>query len=181
MKKTYQRIEFLNEKIYQFSKTVYNKPEVFMMEEYPDSVGIPFIHDERWKVFEEGATWGRTPDTHMWFLIRYPQTNFSSGLPALGVSTGTTDDDWNVLNPQFIAYIDEKAVQALDSNHREIFLDGRENKNVILHAYNGLKFASDIHMQVSLYEYDKDSLDLYYSVFVLLKILLIGFFLPVCH
>lgn len=168
MKKTYQRLEFLNEKIYQYGKTTHDKPQVFAMRE---DGAIPNPNDSRWEEFPYSKTWGSVPNTHVWFLIRYPQTTFGRGIPVLGVSTGTTDDDWNVCNPQFIAYIDGKAVQALDANHREIFLDGRENKEIVLHGYNGLKRPTDIRMQVELFEYDKPSLDLYYAVFVLLKIL----------
>ena len=171
MKKIFKRIEFLNGKIYEFSKTVYNRPNVYKMDAYSDIVGLPSIGDERWKEFGTNDTWGEIPDTHCWFLIKSANVKFGKGIPTLGVSTGTTDDDWSVINPQFLVYVNGYPIQALDANHREIFLSGREDADVYLYAYNGLEFSSSVRMQISLFEYDQSSLDLYYAVFNLLNIL----------
>ena len=171
MRKTLKRIEFLSKQIYEFSKTVYTRPSVYKMDAYEDIEGLPAVDNERWTAFGEKDTWGEVPDTHCWFLIKAPDVKFGKGVPVMGVSTGTTDDDWSVINPQFMVYVDGYPIQALDANHREIFLSGRERKDVYLYAYNGLEFSSSIHMQISVFEYDQASLDLYYAVFNLLNIL----------
>ncbi len=171
MKKTLKRIEFLNGKIYEFSKTVYKRPNVFKMDAYEDIDGLPSAEDNRWVAFGERDTWGEVPDTHCCFLIKATHVQFGKGIPVMGVSTGTTDDDWSVINPQFLVYINGYPIQALDANHREIFLAGRETEDVYLYAYNGLEFSSSVRMQITLFEYDQASLDLYYAVFNLLNIL----------
>ncbi len=171
MKKTLKRIEFLNKQIYEFSKIVYTRPDVYKMDVDNATKSLPSASDERWKIFASNDTWGETPNTHCWFLVKATGGKFGKGLPVLGVSTGTTDDDWSVINPQFLVYVNGYPIQALDANHREIFLSGREDADVYLYAYNGLEFSSSVRMQISLFEYDQASLDLYYAVFNLLNIL----------
>ena len=161
----------LNKKIYEYSQIVHAKPEVYIIEAAEDIYNIPSPNDSRWRKFGEDELWGRTPNRHCWFWVKNCGVKYGKGMPALSVSTGTTDDDWNASNPQFIAYINGEAVQALDANHREIFLMGREDADIYLSAYNSLLFSSNNTTKISFLEYDVASLDLYYAVFVLLNIL----------
>ncbi|MGN1095290.1 MAG: hypothetical protein ACI4QR_02760 [Eubacteriales bacterium] len=72
--------------------------------------------------FEPGAFWGDGKDTHAWF-------SFSLDVPedlspaVLSVSTERTG--WNVFNPQFIAYVNGKMQQGLDTNHTKLFFGSR--------------------------------------------------------
>ncbi len=171
MKKIFNKITFLNKKIYEYSQIIHVKPEVYIIENAENIKSIPSENDPRWRKFGEDELWGRTPDQHCWFWVKNSGVDFGKGLPILSVSTGTTDNDWNASNPQFIAYINGEAVQALDANHREVFLMGREREDVFLHAYNSLLFSSNNCTRITFSEYDESSLDLYYAIFVLLNIL----------
>lgn len=159
------RLIFNNEKILENAVISSITPKVYIVENKTNNRAII-------KEFSNSDTWGHIPDTHTTFYIplKKMETKFFDNI-ALKVSTGTTDDDWNVCNPQFLAYVDGKEYQALDSNHRELYFDENKDYEVYLEGYNGLKFSAFIKMQIEQYEYDKNSIDFYYIVKNLLEIL----------
>lgn len=61
---------------------------------------------------------------------------------SLEIKTGR-EGDWDAINPQFLIYLNEKIVQGLDVNHREIIITKNAvegDKYIVdLHAYAGMK------------------------------------------
>lgn len=86
---------------------------------------------ESFAPFSNGDVWGSGKDSHAWFHLSL------SDVPENAVLLVTTDKTgWDAGNPQFLAYVNGKARQGLDTNHTELRLDVGENE-VFLYAYTG--------------------------------------------
>lgn len=88
--------------------------------------------------FAPGSDWGTGNDTHAWFHFSIPAEEIGANT-FLGVRSDK--DGWDANNPQFIAYINGKMRQGLDTNHREVLLDADQPADVWVYAYTGAKIA----------------------------------------
>ncbi len=94
------------------------------------------------KKYEKHSYWCTSPDSHAWLrmVIDIPQE--MKGMPVMLKISTDNASGWFVDNPQFIAYVDGKMRQGLDTNHRYMILDGsRDSYEIHLYAYTGRKTA----------------------------------------
>ena len=95
----------------------------------PDSADfVPFTKD---------TTWGYERDEHAWF-------HFTVNVPELKgrefkLEVCTQIGGWDATNPQFIAYVDGKIRQGLDTNHTYLILEGQDSYDVMLYGYSGME------------------------------------------
>ena len=82
--------------------------------------------------YERGAVWGAGYDTHAWFRFTLPPVGENTFL-----HVKTDHDGWDAKNPQFLAYLDGRMVQGLDTNHLELLLEANKRTEVYLYGYVG--------------------------------------------
>lgn len=119
-----------------------------------------------WKPFIKGERWGGR-DQHYWFTTTFEVPEKLDGRTiALEVSTGR-ENDWDALNPQFLAYINGKLIQGLDVNHREIILSQQavrgEVYSIDLHAYSGMKDGL-VNLDCHISAIEKEVEKLFYDI-----------------
>ena len=116
--------------------------------------------DESFTALGEKAYWGGKEHIHAWMYkkISVPQSMQGKNIV---LRIETQKDGWNVHNPQFIAYVDGKLVQGLDTNHREIYLDGAGAEyDIYLYAYTSA-CHEPLELKAQLIEYDEKAYKLY--------------------
>ena len=97
-------------------------------------------YPNQWESFENGSLWGGY-DLWYWFKfeLQIPD-EFAGKTVSFSLKTGN-EEKWNGLNPQFLAYINGKISQALDTNHTEIILSDCAEAGTVyqieLQAYSG--------------------------------------------
>lgn len=137
----------------------------FMYKEcgYKTGNTLPEI-DENFREFGENERWGGKQDKHAWF---YKKLTIPKELQGKNVElyVGTQMENWDAVNPQFIAYVDGKLVQGLDTNHREIFLDkAKESYEIYIYAYSGMNGDRWLEFNTYLRVYNEAARKLYYSL-----------------
>ena len=91
--------------------------------------------------FKPGDTFGSGWDTHAWFRFTVDRTDRHDRDP-LYLRAHTERSGWDADNPQFIVYVDGVLRQGLDTNHREVLLEGEGPFDIVLYAYTGPKVSS---------------------------------------
>lgn len=132
-----------------------------------------------WQIFDSNKDTWSGPDAHYWFRaeLTVPQ---SYDKKPLWLSFITQTVFWDAVNPQFLLFVNGKATQGLDINHREVKLFDKASagdKIVIdLQAYTGRdndhnKGTTDgLRLFASMMEMDSQINDLYYNLSVPNKI-----------
>ena len=87
--------------------------------------------------FTKGTTWGYERDKHAWFHFTVDVPELKGGEFKLEISTQI--DGWDATNPQFIAYVDGKIRQGLDTNHTYLILGGQDSYDIMLYGYSGME------------------------------------------
>ena len=87
--------------------------------------------------FDKGERWGNGPDSHAWFHFTLPATAQENTF----LRVHTDYSGWDARNPQFIAYVNGRIVQGLDTNHLELLLPTGEDLDVYLYGYVGTEHA----------------------------------------
>ena len=87
--------------------------------------------------FEKGTTWGYDRDQHAWFHFTVDVPELMGGEFKLEISTQI--GGWDATNPQFIAYVDGKIRQGLDTNHTYLILEGQDSYDIMLYGYSGME------------------------------------------
>lgn len=107
---------------------------------YKTGNSLPAV-DDTWPVFERHQRWGGDKDTHYWFYkkIQIPD-QIRGETVVLRIFTGL-EGQWSAPNPQLLLYVDGKAVQAMDTNHTALLLEGKSEYEVYIYAYNGIEDA----------------------------------------
>ncbi len=129
---------------------------------YKSGNALPEI-DESFREFGRYERWGGEADCHAWFYkkIEIPE---EMRLRNVELCISTQIDDWDAINPQFIAYVDGVLVQGLDVNHREVFLDNaKASYEVYIYAYGG-KEAKHLEFNAALCVFDEELRQLRYSL-----------------
>ena len=96
--------------------------------------------------FGENDTWGYERDLHAWFAFTVDASKYEGKEIKLELSTQITG--WDATNPQFIAYVDGKIRQGLDTNHTYLILSGQDKYEIMLYAYSGME-ASREHLRLN--------------------------------
>ena len=114
--------------------------------------------------FEKGMRWGESKDSHCLFNLKFtlPESEKNS---SLRLRVDTDKDGWNVYNPQFIIYENGKALQGMDTNHRTVEIDYKQEYNYTLYAYTG-SLADNLPLNAEVEVYDADTKALYYDLLV---------------
>lgn len=126
------------------------------------------VHEkpEQYIDFENGDSWGGY-DRHFWFRIRVPVPEEDEGRTVLLLINTGREGEWDATNPQFLAFINDHAVQGLDVNHRELFLTDSaaagESFDISLYAYSGM-FDRKAFFSCSLAVLEPDIEGLYYDL-----------------
>lgn len=97
--------------------------------------------DTPWQSFSRSDRW-RGKDQRSWFRAKLVLPEVYEGKKVmLRVVTGR-EDQWDAINPQFLAYVNGEIIQGLDTNHQEIMLTERakagEEFRVDLHGFTGM-------------------------------------------
>ncbi len=87
--------------------------------------------------FTKDTTWGYERDEHAWFhfVVNVPELNGRE----FKLEVCTQIGGWDATNPQFIAYVDGKIRQGLDTNHTYLVLEGQDSYDVMLYGYSGME------------------------------------------
>lgn len=129
-----------------------------------------------WSKFGKDDFWGEK-DTNFWFrnTIQIPK-KLKGKKVALVISTNYDWEEygWDAKNPQFIAFVNKKLIQAADVNHRELLLSEKaienENYQVDFQAYSGV-FEYKHNLYMDLVGIHEDVRRLYYNIQVPLLVI----------
>lgn len=102
-------------------------------------------------------------DSHFWLYvdITTPPAKDNEQI-AIELITGK-DGDWDGLNPQGLAYLNGKAVQGLDINHRKILLEPEKNYKVLIYFYIGM-ISIPIEVVMNVIKIDTAVRNMYYDL-----------------
>lgn len=125
--------------------------------------------DGTFRPFGTGERWADKPDTHAWF---YFKTTVEKAEPPYSneLAVDTELDGWNVYNPQFLVYVNGKAVQGLDTNHRTMPLDVCGEAEIYVYAYSG-SLAKNLLLNARINKIDNEVEQLYYDILVPFEVL----------
>lgn len=124
--------------------------------------------DSDYKTLEKGEHWGSAAHVHAWFYKKLEIPSEMQG-KNLVLRIETQADGWNANNPQFIAYVNGKLCQGLDTNHRELYLDAAEKEyEIYIYAYTS-NCAQPLEFNASLIEYDAEAKKLYTELSIMLE------------
>lgn len=120
----------------------------------------------------DGGFWGGKKDSHARFGadIKIPDGFAENGKTYARLSVRTTKETnrWDVLNPQFIAYIDGVITQGLDINHTHLRLE--RDCAVLLYAYTA-DISEKLRLYLDLESADIETEQLYFDISAPLKVL----------
>ena len=116
------------------------------------------IPQEQWSDFKEGQLWGGM-DKHAWFKCSVIVPESFKG-KTIALNFYTYNENWdNVINPQFILYVNGEKLQGLDVNHQEFILTNDAvpgtRYNIDLHAYSGSVFDKKVTLGGKLVVLDR--------------------------
>lgn len=120
----------------------------------------------QWEDYETGNLWGGY-DRHMWFrtTLTIPES-FEGEHVVYRISTGH-GEGWDILNPQFLCYVDGEIRQGLDVNHRDILLTEHAAPGTVydiaLLGYSGLN-QEKVYLKSELAVIDTKIEDFYYNI-----------------
>ena len=118
---------------------------------------------ENFLPFGENDTWGFERDQHVWFAFTVDATHLKGQEFKLEISTQITG--WDATNPQFIAYVDGKIRQGLDTNHTYLILSGQDKYEIMLYAYSGMEAQrQSLRLNANIIIENLDVKKLYYDV-----------------
>lgn len=122
-----------------------------------------------WRTYRCGEFWGGI-DKNAWlrFNINVPE-EFKGKTTALYVSTGIDDleKEETTINPQMLLYLDNKIIQGLDINHREVILSqesqGGEKYQADIKINSGM-YDRKFSLEVKIVTVDEETRKLYYDI-----------------
>ncbi|MBO5051134.1 MAG: alpha-mannosidase [Clostridia bacterium] len=121
------------------------------------------------KPYDMNGTWGTGNDSHAWFYVHVTRPAEMKG-EELHLSIASEHTDRACLNPQFLAYVDGKMQQGLDTNHTDLLLEDKDEFDVYIYAYTGQNIP-EVELHVSLYTPNPQVEKLYYDILVPLQVL----------
>jgi alpha-mannosidase len=129
------------------------------------------LDDNNWDNYECGNLWGGY-DKFAWFRLNIDlPENFRSEKVYMSVQTGR-EGEWDALNPQFLLFSNERLIQGLDVNHREVILKEKDKRKdnlcIALHGYSGL-FERKCILESYIFTKNEEIERLYYNLRVPLE------------
>ncbi len=125
-----------------------------------------------WEAFDGKTMHWYGPDEHYWFRgqITIPQELAGR---SVWMKVRTQIEEWDDgKNPQFLLFLNDKATQGMDMNHREVRLFAEapagETLKVDIQAYTGT-LHTEFQFLVDLYEQDEEINQLYWDIQVPLR------------
>ena len=129
---------------------------------YKSGSQLPDTSD--FKPFTDGMTWGYERDEHVWFSFKLEVPAHLKG-KEIKLSIRTQIEGWDAVNPQFIAYVDGKIKQGLDTNHTYLMLSGKDSYDVMLYSYSGMNAERhNLKLYVDAIIENPDIKELYYNI-----------------
>ncbi len=118
---------------------------------------------ENFLPFENGSMWGDGFESHAWFHFSFDIPEDMTGEPTeLSVKSERTG--WDADNPQFIAYVNGKLRQGLDTNHTSLLLNPEEGRqDVYIYGYTGPRIKST-RFFAGIRQVNKSTEQLYYDI-----------------
>lgn len=150
---------------YPFEEIEYKKGRFF----YPEEVR----EDQKpWEPFSQKTMKWYGPDQHYWFRATYVVPKELEG-KTLRLHVKTQIEEWDdAKNPQFLLFVNGKATQGLDMNHRTVQLTTNalvgETWELDLQAYTGT-LHSEFDMIMEMQQVDLEIEKLYYDLLVPLQ------------
>ncbi|MGM9683965.1 MAG: hypothetical protein ACI3XQ_10260, partial [Eubacteriales bacterium] len=129
---------------------------------YRENTQVP--DDECFSPFDvEKDTWGNGYDAHAWFKFRVViPDKYASEDVFLNIITNR-DNGWDPNNPQFIAYIDGKMIQGMDTNHRRLYIASPGEHQIHIYAYTGINAVS-VNFKAELCVLNREVEKLWYDI-----------------
>ena len=170
-------MELLNKRV----ERLLNEVRTLAVERARDAEGIECalrarsLHDDslsEWQPFVNGSEWG---GEHRWWDFRFNVTapeGYTGKQLFLEITTGC-EGAWDATNPQFLAYVDGKVRQAIDTNHTTVLL-GSDVKpgtvfSIYLKGYCQTDAGNFARMRARTIEVAENVMQLYYDVRVPLE------------
>lgn len=127
---------------------------------------------QEWLPFDSRTMHWYGPDRHYWFRAQFTVPQKLDGKP-LWMHVRTQIEEWDDgKNPQFLLFVNGKATQGLDMNHRDVFLCEKaragEQLCLELQSYTGT-LHSEFNLIVEMQEVDPEIEALYYDLSVPLE------------
>ncbi|MDO5733509.1 MAG: alpha-mannosidase, partial [Eubacteriales bacterium] len=119
-----------------------------------------------WPLFEKDQIWGTAKREIVWFDLPFEVPAELQNEDLLLVFETDMGHGWEATNPQFTVYIDGKIRQALDTNHRMVYLhrdDYQGKHRLSLRAYSGEDDGRCLRMRVYFQAYDRALTDFFYN------------------
>ena len=114
--------------------------------------------------FTDGMTWGYERDEHVWFSFKLQVPEHLKG-KEIKLSIRTQIEGWDAVNPQFIAYVDGKIKQGLDTNHTYLMLGGKDSYDIMLYSYSGMNAERhNLRLYVDAIVENPDVKEFYYNL-----------------
>lgn len=110
--------------------------------------------------YTSGDLWGSGWDSHAWFHFEF---DAEPSEKPLRLYAHTRIQGWDASNPQFIAYINGKMRQGLDTNHTYVTLDEAGHYDCYIYGYTGAKI-SETHFYAELAHVNTDVDQLWYDI-----------------
>lgn len=122
-----------------------------------------------WQAFDAHTMRWYGPDRHYWFRTEFAVPEELDG-KRMWMHVCTQIDEWDDgKNPQFLLFVNGKATQGIDMNHRDVLLDPEagagENWLLDLQAYTGT-LHDEFTLKVDICEVDAAIEKLYYDLWV---------------
>ena len=129
--------------------------------DYKQGSALPSTED--FVPFTKDTTWGYERDKHAWFHFVVDVPHLNKGQFMLEISTQI--GGWDATNPQFIAYVDGKIRQGLDTNHTYLILEGQDKYDIMLYGYSGMEaHRENLCLNANIVSEQLDVKKFYYDV-----------------
>ena len=125
-----------------------------------------------WKTFNCDKDHWYGKDKHYWFRTNYTVEDSFNG-KSLWLHISTQIDEWDdAKNPQFLLFINDKIIQGIDMNHRDVLITKNAKEGDVykidLQSYTGI-LHSEFNLIARIEEIDSKIEDLYYDLLVPLE------------
>jgi len=147
--------QLCEEVVYEVPQLRYKDSDYKKCGEYPDV-------DDTWKILPRGERLcGK--DKHFWLYteITTPAAKENEQI-AMELITGK-DGNWDAANPQGLVYLNGKAVQGLDINHRKLLLEPEKNYQIMVYFYVGM-ISIPVEVSMNIVKIDTTVRDMYYDL-----------------
>ena len=130
---------------------------------YKSGSEMPSKNSGEWKKFGKNQLFGGSPDYHIWF---YSFVEITDELKdkKLRFYFNTDYCGWAAENPQFLVYINGKAVQGIDCNHRYFEITGQEDFELYIYGYTSFDCYRELPFYIEICEIDEITEKLYYDL-----------------